>query len=154
MQPKKQLKAQYIGIFEEIDSFYWPKMHFGQCPKVNVFFSMDLFPKVYLTVSWPNCRLQCWCWENHYLFPHFLPKTWPSFFDFSIEPYVLFFIKWGWGDSWRICVQVPSWEDELQLAHVRSTSCTPTAAAIFTCQGHKNNLHTTRLPYILNNWQS
>ena len=24
MQPKKQLK--YIGIFEEIDSFYWPKM--------------------------------------------------------------------------------------------------------------------------------
>ena len=22
MQPKKQLKAQYIGIFEEIDSFY------------------------------------------------------------------------------------------------------------------------------------
>ena len=28
MQPKKQLKIQYIGIFEEIDSFYWPKMHF------------------------------------------------------------------------------------------------------------------------------
>ena len=27
MQPKKQLKVQYIGIFEEIDSFYWPKMH-------------------------------------------------------------------------------------------------------------------------------
>ena len=25
---KKQLKVQYIGIFEEIDSFYWPKMHF------------------------------------------------------------------------------------------------------------------------------
>ena len=23
---KKQLKGQYIGIFEEIDSFYWPKM--------------------------------------------------------------------------------------------------------------------------------
>ena len=22
MQPKKQLKVQYIGIFEEIDSFY------------------------------------------------------------------------------------------------------------------------------------
>ena len=55
MQPKKQLKVQYIGIFEEIDSFYWPKMHFlkegqkirawvdppplfGQCPKENVFF--------------------------------------------------------------------------------------------------------------------
>ena len=28
MQPKKQLKVQYIGIFEEMDSFYWPKMHF------------------------------------------------------------------------------------------------------------------------------
>ena len=28
MQPKKELKVQYIGIFEEIDSFYWPKMHF------------------------------------------------------------------------------------------------------------------------------
>ena len=28
MQPKKQLKVQYIGIFEEIDSFYWPNMHF------------------------------------------------------------------------------------------------------------------------------
>ena len=28
MQPKKQLKVKYIGIFEEIDSFYWPKMHF------------------------------------------------------------------------------------------------------------------------------
>ena len=28
MQPKKQLKVQYIGIFEEIDSFYWPKMYF------------------------------------------------------------------------------------------------------------------------------
>ena len=30
MQPKKQFKVQYIGIFEEIDSFYWPKMHFLQ----------------------------------------------------------------------------------------------------------------------------
>ena len=28
MQPKKQLKVQYIGFFEEIDSFYWPKMRF------------------------------------------------------------------------------------------------------------------------------
>ena len=28
MQPKKQLQVQHIGIFEEIDSFYWPKMHF------------------------------------------------------------------------------------------------------------------------------
>ena len=28
MQPKKQLKVQYIGIFEEIDSFYWLKLLF------------------------------------------------------------------------------------------------------------------------------
>ena len=28
LKKKKQLKVQYIGIFEEIDSFYWPKMHF------------------------------------------------------------------------------------------------------------------------------
>ena len=28
MQPKKQVKVQYIGIFEEINSFYLPKMHF------------------------------------------------------------------------------------------------------------------------------
>ena len=57
MQPKKQLKVQYIGIFEEKDSFYWPKMYFlrkgqkirawvdpppsfGQCPKENVFFPL------------------------------------------------------------------------------------------------------------------
>ena len=28
MQPKKQLKFQYICIFEEIDSFFLPKIHF------------------------------------------------------------------------------------------------------------------------------
>ena len=28
MQPKKQLKVQYIGIFEEIDSLYGPNMHY------------------------------------------------------------------------------------------------------------------------------
>ena len=33
MQPKKQLKAQYIGILEEIDSFYWPNMHLGKGDK-------------------------------------------------------------------------------------------------------------------------
>ena len=39
IQPKKQFKVQIIGIFEEIASFYWPKMHlrkgdkkFGQGP--------------------------------------------------------------------------------------------------------------------------
>ena len=62
MQPKKQLKVQYIGIFQEIDSFYWPKMHFlkkGQknrawvdtpsliqaMPERKRFFSVDVFPK-------------------------------------------------------------------------------------------------------------
>ena len=61
MQPKKQLKVQYIGIFEEIDSFYWPKMHFlkkGQkirawvdpAPLIRAtlerkhFFLIDVFP--------------------------------------------------------------------------------------------------------------
>ena len=54
IQPKKQLKVQNIGILEEIDSFYWPKMHlwkgdkkfgqgplpisFGQNPKEQQFF--------------------------------------------------------------------------------------------------------------------
>ena len=62
MQPKKQLKVQYIGIFEEIDSFYWPKMHLlneGQkirawvdplpliraMPERKRYFSIDAFPK-------------------------------------------------------------------------------------------------------------
>ena len=27
MQPKKQLKVQYIGIFEDIHAFYLPKVH-------------------------------------------------------------------------------------------------------------------------------
>ena len=61
MQPKKELKVQYIGIFEEIDSFYWPTMHFlkeGQkiqawvdpppiiraMPERKRFFSIDPFP--------------------------------------------------------------------------------------------------------------
>ena len=60
MQPKKQLKVQYIGIFEEVDSFYWPKMHFlkkGQkiralvdptppppLPERKCFFLIDVFP--------------------------------------------------------------------------------------------------------------
>ena len=44
MQPKKQFKVQIIGILEEIDSFYWPKMHlwksakkFGQGPPPRSF---------------------------------------------------------------------------------------------------------------------
>ena len=64
MQPKKQLKVQYIGIFEEIDSFYRPKGHFlkkGQkirawidppliraMPERKRFFSIDVFPNIEL----------------------------------------------------------------------------------------------------------
>ena len=65
MQPKKQLKGQYIGIFEEIDSLYCPKMHFlkeGQKiraredppPLIRAmterkrFFSIEAFPYVVL----------------------------------------------------------------------------------------------------------
>ena len=62
MQPKKQFKVQYIGIFEDIDTFYWPKMHFlkkGQkiravldppppliraMPERKRFFSIDVTP--------------------------------------------------------------------------------------------------------------
>ena len=64
MQPKKQLKVQYIGIFEEI------KMHFkkeGQkirawvdpppiiraMPERKRFFSVDPFPKLYVKFWWP-----------------------------------------------------------------------------------------------------
>ena len=60
MQPKEQLKVQYIGIFEEIDSLYWPKMQFlkkgqkiwawvdrtphsGNARK-KTFFCIDVFP--------------------------------------------------------------------------------------------------------------
>ena len=59
MQPKKQLKVQNIGIFEEKDSFIDqkctskkraknsgmgrpPPPFFGQCPKENVFFNWGL----------------------------------------------------------------------------------------------------------------
>ena len=47
MQPKKQLKVQYISIFEEIDSFYWPKMHFlkkGQ--KIRAWVDLDPSPLI------------------------------------------------------------------------------------------------------------
>ena len=71
MQPKKQLKVQYIGIFEEIDSFLltknallekgpkirtWvdPPLSFGQCPKENVFFSLmsSLIERYDLSAAW------------------------------------------------------------------------------------------------------
>ena len=45
IQPKKQFKVQIIGMLEEIDAFYWPKMHlrkgdkkFGQNPKEQQLF--------------------------------------------------------------------------------------------------------------------
>ena len=57
MQPKKQLKVHYIGIFEEIDSFFDLKKHFlkkGQkirawvdpppTPERKSFFFIDVFP--------------------------------------------------------------------------------------------------------------
>ena len=34
IQPKKQFKVQIIGILEEIDSFYGPKMHFWKGEKI------------------------------------------------------------------------------------------------------------------------
>ena len=71
MQPKKQLKVQYIGIFLEIDSFYWPKMHFQKrgpknlgmgwvdpppiiraMPERKRFFSIDPFPHVVKLFVW------------------------------------------------------------------------------------------------------
>ena len=33
LQPKKLIKIQIIGILEEIDSFYWPKMHLWKVDK-------------------------------------------------------------------------------------------------------------------------
>ena len=71
MQPKKQLKVQYIGIFEEIDSFYWPKMHFlkkGQkirawvdpppiiraMPERKRFFLIEVFPYI------PSHKIESW----------------------------------------------------------------------------------------------
>ena len=60
MQPKKQLKVHYIGIFEEIlflltkkallekvpkiRAWVDPPPSFGQCPNENVFFSIEAFP--------------------------------------------------------------------------------------------------------------
>ena len=63
---KKQFKVQIIGILEEIDSFYWPKMHLwkgdkkiGQGPapaphldniqKPSIFFSWNFpsYVKIY-----------------------------------------------------------------------------------------------------------
>ena len=69
MQPKKQLKVQYIGIFEEIDSFYWQKMHFlkegqkiwagvdpppphGGNARKKTFFLIDAFPKLLIFSLW------------------------------------------------------------------------------------------------------
>ena len=80
MQPKKQLKVQYIGIVEEINSLYWPKMHllkegqkirawvdpppsFGQCPKENVFLPLtpSLTDVMIARVSLPSLKdFQLW----------------------------------------------------------------------------------------------
>ena len=72
IQLKKQFKIQIIGILEEKDSFYWPKMHlwkgdkkfgqgppppsFGQNPKVKQFFSGEIVSYIimdyFLIRSW------------------------------------------------------------------------------------------------------
>ena len=58
MQPKKQLKVQYIGIFEEIYSFYWPKMHFFQLKVqyMGIFEEIDSFywPKMHFFRAMPE----------------------------------------------------------------------------------------------------
>ena len=66
IQPKKQFKVQIIGILEEINSFYWPKMHlwkgdkkFGQGPPPLIWtkskrwatFFRETFPKWYHNVG-------------------------------------------------------------------------------------------------------
>ena len=64
MQPKKQLKVQYIGIFEEINSFYWPKMHFLKEGK-KIWAGVDPPPLIramlkrkrfFLIEAFPNCK--------------------------------------------------------------------------------------------------
>ena len=65
---KKQFKVQIIGILEEIDSFYWPKMHLwkgdkkiGQGPppphldkiQKNSNFFLETFPKFQLLLTRP-----------------------------------------------------------------------------------------------------
>ena len=66
MQPNKQLKVQYIGIFEEIDSFAVlnallkrgpkysgmgrPPPIIGAMPERKRFFSVDPFPKATMQV--------------------------------------------------------------------------------------------------------
>ena len=63
---KKQFKVQIIGILEEIDSFYWPKMHLwkvdmsSQVPphldKRLATFFRETFPKTpplyFITIVW------------------------------------------------------------------------------------------------------
>ena len=61
MQPKKQLKVQYICIFEEIDP-----PSFGQCPKENVFFQWIssltvIFPEVFV---WEKKTVQSHCYKK------------------------------------------------------------------------------------------
>ena len=60
IQPKKQFKVQIIGIWKEIDSFYWPKIHlwkvdkkFGQLDKIqkNSYFFRETFPKSQVPAS-------------------------------------------------------------------------------------------------------
>ena len=95
MQPKKQSKVQYIGIFEEIDSFYWPKINFlkkGQKIRALVdppphsdnarkktFFFIDVFPNVLLSLPSLLLSLSSFCCHCHLLLSlSILSLSWSS----------------------------------------------------------------------------
>ena len=100
MQPKKQLKVQYIGIFEERDSFYWPKNSgmgrpppplFGHCPKENVFFPL----RPSLTYSLQSVERTLVCREGRVGGPLGKPGS-GIFWCFSFEwdcNYMMIFLK-------------------------------------------------------------
>ena len=106
----KTVKVQYIGIFEEIDSLYWPKMYFlkkdqkirawvdpshpfGQCPKENVFFFYWCLPWVsttYFSICFRPKGCQKGAWGFFLLFS-FLRDVHNSVAWF----WIIWFIVWG-----------------------------------------------------------
>ena len=74
MQPKKELKVQYIGIFEEIDSFYS-----GNARKTT-FFSIDVFPNSFVRHSKENAFSQF----INYLDQHIQPQVMFAIVIFAI----------------------------------------------------------------------
>ena len=87
MQPKKQLEVQYIGIYEEIDTSYWPKMHF-----------LKKGQKIRASVEHPLIRAMS---ERKRFFNWCLPLLTLS--SISIDDLVLkfTFVEWFY-DYWRI----------------------------------------------------